>query len=63
MRIIRLMPACILFGLCKIMLNYIPMMPPVEDFFLDLFSLLHWYIFVVIVYYPFAPIIYKMINK
>ena len=39
------------------------MMPPVEDFFLDLFSLLHWYIFVVIVYYPFAPIIYKMINK
>ncbi len=27
-RVIRLIPACILFGLCKIALSYIPTMPP-----------------------------------
>lgn len=43
-RIIRLMPACILFGLCKIVLSCIPTMPSMQDFFLDLFSLSHWYI-------------------
>ena len=35
-RVIRLIPACILFDLCKIALSYIPTMPPMQDFFFGL---------------------------
>lgn len=62
-RVIRLMPACILFGLCKIVLSNIPTMPPVQNLFLDLFSLSQWYIYAIVVFYLFAPVVYKMINK
>lgn len=62
-RVIRLIPACILFDLCKIALSYIPTMPPMQDFFLDLFSLSHWYIYAIVVYYLLAPAIYKIIDK
>ena len=62
-RVIRLIPACILFGLCKIALSYIPTMPPMQDFFLDLFSLSHWYIYAIVIYYLLAPVIYKIIDK
>lgn len=62
-RVIRIMPACILFGLCKIALSRISIMPPVQDFVLDLFSLSHWYIYAISVYYLIAPVVYKMIDK
>lgn len=62
-RAIRLLPACILFGLCKIALSYIPTMPPTQNLILDLFSLSHWYIYAIVVYYLIAPIICKMIGK
>ena len=62
-RAIRLLPACILLGLCKIVLSYIPTMPPTQNLILDLFSLSHWYIYAIVVYYLIAPIICKMIDK
>lgn len=62
-RAIRLLPACILFGLCKIGLSCIPSMPPTKNLILDLFSLSHWYIYAIVVYYLIAPIIYKIMCK
>ena len=62
-RAIRLFPACILFGICKIVLSYIPSMPPIQNLVLDFFSLSHWYIYAIVVYYLIAPVLYKMIGK
>ena len=38
-------------------------MPPIQNLVLDFFSLSHWYIYAIVVYYLIAPVLYKMIGK
>lgn len=62
-RIIRLLPACLIWGLLQIALSNIPSMPPSQSLILDLFALSHWYIYALVVYYISAPFIYKVIAR
>lgn len=62
-RVIRLLPACILFGLSKIVLSCIPTMPSSHNLILDLFSLSHWYIYAISIYYLISPVLYRMMDK
>lgn len=62
-RIIRLVPVCLIYGLLKICLSIIPTMPKCQNLFLDLFSLSHWYIYAIVIYYLSAPVIYKIADK
>lgn len=62
-RIKRILPACFVFGILKISLSFIPTMPKVSNFFLDLLGLSHWYIYAIVIYYLVSPILYKIIKK
>ena len=62
-RVTRLLPACLTFGILKIGFSFIPSMPPIQNIFLDLFSLSQWYIYAITIYYLLAPFIYKLVNR
>lgn len=63
-RFCRLMPACVVYGVLKLICTHIPGMPQSNDFFLcDLFSISHWYIYAIVVYYAIAPLLFKAVNK
>lgn len=63
-RFCRLVPACVVYGVLKLICTHIPGMPQSNDFFLcDLFSISHWYIYAIVVYYAIAPLLFKAVNK
>lgn len=62
-RLIRLMPACVIYGIIKIACSLIPSMPQLSNIILELFSIMHWYIYAIVIYYLIAPILYKAVFK
>lgn len=63
-RFVRLMPACIVYGVLKLICCHLPYIPASNDFFLlDLFSISHWYIYAIIIYYALSPLLYWAVNR
>ena len=63
-RVIRIFPACVVWGSIKLFVSQLPNMPECEaNIMLELFSISSWYIYACIVLYLLAPIIYKVNSR
>ena len=63
-RFLRLFPACLVFGIIKVAMQFLPFVPGSNMFFLwDLLSISHWYIYAIIIYYIVAPWVNKAVKR
>lgn len=63
-RFLRLFPACLVFGVIKVVMQFLPFVPKSNMFFLwDLLSISHWYIYAIIIYYIVAPLVNKAVKR
>lgn len=63
-RFLRLFPACLVFGIIKVAMQFLPFVPESNMFFLwDLLSISHWYIYAIIIYYIVAPWVNKVVKR
>lgn len=63
-RIVRILPACLIWGVTQTVLSTIEGLPDWKmPIVLEVFSLSHWYIYALLVYYAISPWLYRINSR
>lgn len=63
-RIVRILPACVIWGSIKLLVSQLPNTPECEtNILLELLSISSWYIYACLVLYALAPLLFKVNSR